>query len=75
MFDWLAKHRDVLAIKMKRHRADPQVWPKYLWAARYHNFFRESIPGGLPKQLTFFLLHSSQSDCRMLSPKDMGLPS
>lgn len=46
MFDWLAKHRDVLAGKLEHYKADSQVWPKYLWAARYHNFFCQSIPGG-----------------------------
>ena len=45
-FDWLAKHRDSLAGKLERHGADLQVWAKYLWAARYHNYFCESIPGG-----------------------------
>jgi hypothetical protein len=45
-FDWVAKHRNSLAGKSEGHGADPQVWAKCLWAARYHNYFCESIPGG-----------------------------
>ncbi len=48
LFDWLTEHRDVLVGKLDRHRAEPHVWAKYAWVARYHNYFCESIPGGTP---------------------------
>ena len=45
-FDWLAKHRDVVTKKLGMYRAQPRVWAKYAWVARYHNFFCASLPGG-----------------------------
>lgn len=51
LFDWLAKHRDVLVGKLAHHRAEPHVWAKYAWVARYHNYFCDSIPGGMPHRV------------------------
>lgn len=44
--DWLSNHRDAVAGKLKKYRADHKISGKYSWAARYHNYFCESIPGG-----------------------------
>ena len=51
LFDWLTKHRDIVASELQRHRAEPRVWAKYSWVARYHNYSCESIPGGTPHKV------------------------
>ena len=56
LFDWLTEHRDALVGKLDRHRAEPHVWAKYAWVARYHNYFCESIPEGTPHMVDVSLL-------------------
>jgi len=51
LFDWLAKHRDVLVDRLAQYRAEPHVWAKYAWVARYHNYFCNSIPDGMPHRV------------------------
>lgn len=45
-FNWLAKHRDVVAQKLTNYRARPRIRAKYAWVARYHNYFCNTLPGG-----------------------------
>jgi hypothetical protein len=35
----LANHRDSVTEKLNKYRCDPDIWPLYAWAGRYHNFF------------------------------------
>ena len=37
IFDWLKKHRDVVAQKLKEFASDAKILAKYQWVARYHN--------------------------------------
>jgi hypothetical protein len=45
-YDYLARHRDIVAARLHEHRRQPRVWSKYAWVARYHNYFCFSVPGG-----------------------------
>jgi hypothetical protein len=45
-YEWLARHRDIVAGRLHEYRREPRVWSKYAWVARYHNYFCSSVPGG-----------------------------
>lgn len=36
---WLCRHRDLVAANLDKHRKKPNIWAKYAWVARYHNYF------------------------------------
>ncbi|HXA18112.1 MAG TPA: hypothetical protein VN380_14025 [Thermoanaerobaculia bacterium] len=38
-FAWIKAHRDEIIRCIARHQSDPKIFPKYEWAARYHNFW------------------------------------
>lgn len=46
LFNWLEKHRDVVAEKLQTFANDSHVLSKYQWAAKYHNYFCQHLPGG-----------------------------
>jgi hypothetical protein len=35
----LRDHRDLISRRLRQFASDPHVFAKYLWVARYHNFF------------------------------------
>ena len=45
IFDWLKKHRDVVAQKLKEFALTPRILAKYQWVARYHNHTCARLPG------------------------------
>ena len=45
IFDWLKKHRDVVAQKLKEFASDAKILAKYQWVARYHNHTCARLPG------------------------------
>ena len=38
-FDILIEHKHAVERKLNEHASNPPVWSKYLWVARYHNWF------------------------------------
>lgn len=40
----VTRHRDTITEKLQLHAADPRIWSKYEWVARYHNHFCSSHP-------------------------------
>ena len=45
IFDWLKKHHDVVAQKLKEFASNAKILAKYQWVARYHNHTCARLPG------------------------------
>ena len=41
--EWVARHRDIVTSKLELYHGSPRILRKYLWVARYHNYFVNSI--------------------------------
>lgn len=48
--DLLTKHKRLVELKLQEYAADPSVWSKYHWVARYHNFFCKDCGDSLPSR-------------------------
>ena len=48
--DWklLEKHREKVLAGLSRYKSDTRVWPKYRWAAIYHNYVCSSFAAQFP---------------------------
>ncbi|WP_410498198.1 hypothetical protein [Chitinibacter sp. S2-10] len=43
-YDQLEKHKVVIEVELKKHKANPVIWSKYAWVAGYHNYFCDLYP-------------------------------
>jgi hypothetical protein len=46
--DLLTQHKRLVEAKLHEYAAEPTVWSKYHWVARYHNFFCKDCGPSLP---------------------------
>jgi hypothetical protein len=46
IFEWLESHATAVSERLVRFKGSPKILSKYVWAARYHNYFCEHLPGG-----------------------------
>jgi hypothetical protein len=46
--DFLTQHKRLVEAKLHEYAAEPAVWSKYHWVARYHNFFCKDCGPSLP---------------------------
>jgi hypothetical protein len=43
-FSELSRHRVAVEDKLRQHKGNPAIWPKYAWVAGYHNYFCDLHP-------------------------------
>jgi hypothetical protein len=46
--DLLTQHKRLVEAKLREYAAEPPIWSKYHWVARYHNFFCKDCGDELP---------------------------
>lgn len=45
LFNWAyAEHRKAIEGKLIKYKGIPQIWSKYMWAARHNNYFCDTYP-------------------------------
>jgi hypothetical protein len=54
-YNWLQRHRDLLAERLNSFKHDSRVFAKYVWAARYHNYICSTIDGAEEYKLEQFI--------------------
>ena len=57
----LLKHKNVIEARLNKHKANPKVFPKYVWSAEYHNFFCQKFITKCPVQYFIHGLGSSRN--------------
>ena len=50
-FDSLKKHRDIIVNKLSKYKTEKKYYRKYLWCARYHNYFLHTYVSNCPTSL------------------------
>jgi len=43
-YDELSAHKHQVELRLEQFKANPAVWSKYAWVARYHNYFCSQYP-------------------------------